>query len=78
MPQVMTYSYTTQCYVCKETLDPAQLPADNTPAKMGSPYGNTYALLKQRYNVGSNNLHVQYRHRYHGEAGERPYKMTEE
>ena len=82
----MTYNYSTTCYVCHEILDPTQLPKNNTPTELGCMNGNDYVLLKMRptnfVDDGrgrgikiSYHAEIDYRHRLHGEAGERPYKM---
>ena len=82
----MTFTYSTNCYVCQEPLDPNQLPANNTDTRLGCAYGNDYVLLKMNATdfeddgrgMGvqvSYHADIEYRHRSHGEAGERPYKM---
>jgi len=82
----MTYNYSTICYVCNETLDQTQLPENNTDTELGSMTGNDYVLLKMcptnfvddgrgRGIKVSHHAEIDYRHRSHGEAGERPYKM---
>ena len=82
----MTYTYSTNCYVCHEVLDSNQLPENNTATELGTPYGNDYVLFKMIFNnfvddgrgrgiQVSYDAEIDYRHRFHGEAGERPYKM---
>lgn len=82
----MSYNYITNCYVCHEPLDLTQLPEDNTEDNLGTMYGNEYVLLKMRPTKIEDDgrgrgvnliLHseVSYRHRSHGEPGERPYKI---
>ena len=82
----MTYNYSSTCYICHDILDQTQLPENNTATKLGSMYGNEYILLKMHptnfvddgrgrgINV-SHHAEISYRHRSHGEAGERPYKI---
>jgi hypothetical protein len=82
----MTYNYSTTCHVCHEILDVTQLPKNNTPTELGCMSGNDYVLLKMRpTNFAddgrgrgikvSYHAEINYRHRFHGEAGERPYQM---
>ena len=83
----MAFTYSTNCYVCHEVLDQIQLPENNTSTELGAPYGNDYVLFKMtptnfvddgrgRGIKVSYHSEIDYRHRFHGEAGERPYKNT--
>ena len=84
MVKNMTYNYSTTCYICHDILDQTQLPENNTATKLGMMSGNEYVLLKMcptnlvddgRGHKVSHHAEISYRHRSHGEAGERPYKM---
>ena len=79
----MTYTYSTICYVCHNSLNTALLPNNNTETQLGSRNGNDYVLLKMtptdwvdrgHGNKVSYHSTINYRHRFHGEAGERPYQ----
>ena len=76
------YNYSPTCYVCHNVLDQTQLPKENTPTNCPT-IMNDYILMKQtptKFVDGKNegriiDLKVDYRHRFHGAPGERPYKM---
>jgi hypothetical protein len=79
-----TYNYSPSCYVCNGLFDQTQLPKENTTTECPT-IMNDYVCMKQTTtqqeptNIRGNYLitgtMVKYRHRSHGEPGERPYKM---
>lgn len=79
-----TYNYSPSCYVCNGLFDQTQLPKENTTTECPT-IMNDYICMRQTdtqrepTKIPGNYLitgtMVNYRHRSHGEPGERPYKM---
>jgi len=82
MTDKIFYNYSPSCYVCNGLFDQTQLPKENTTTVCNT-IMNDYVLMKQtptKFADGKNSgliigTMVNYRHRSHGEPGERPYKM---
>jgi hypothetical protein len=79
-----TYNYSPSCYVCNGLFDQTQLPKENTTAECPTimndyicmRYGDTTSVPNSSGRMRIiTHTKIDYRHRFHGEPGERPYKM---